>query len=85
MCLNTFRAWGADEEIRPKENSWKKENPKGGEFLIEKCAAVRYRRVQHILELIYDQGVKEHIWEDSDNMFLKVSMKVDNVCKNASQ
>lgn len=48
MCLNTFRAWEADENIRPKENSWKKENPKGGEFLIEKCAAVRYRRVQHI-------------------------------------
>lgn len=37
-----------------KKYSWKKENPKGGEFLFEKCAAVRHRRVQHIKELIYD-------------------------------
>lgn len=66
-----------------KKYSWKKDNPRGEEFIIEKCAAVQYRRAQHIKELIYDQGVKEHIWEDSDNMFLKVSMKVDNVCKNA--
>lgn len=66
-----------------KKYSWKKDNPRGEEFIIEKCAAVQYRRAQHIKELIYDQGVKEHIWEDSDNMFLKVSMRVDNVCKNA--
>lgn len=82
-CVSTPAEPGEPKKSISKKYSWKKENPKGEEFIIEKCAAVQYRRAQHIKEMIFDQGVKENIWEDNDNMFLKVSMKVDNVCKNA--
>lgn len=68
MYINTCRVWGA-KEIRLKEIQLEKENPLGEEFIIEKCAAVQYRRAQHIKELIFDQGMKENVWEDSDNMF----------------
>ena len=37
----------------------------------------------YIKEAIYEEGVKEGIWTSSDQTFLRVSMKVDSVCKNA--
>ena len=49
----------------------------------EKCAAVQYRRAQHVKEPIYFNGIKEGLWNESDEMFLKVSMKIDSICKNA--
>lgn len=41
-----------------KKYSWKKENPEGEEFIAEKCAAVQYRRAQHVKEPIYYNGIK---------------------------
>ena len=66
-----------------KKYSWKKENPEGEEFIAEKCAAVQYRRAQHVKEPIYFNGIKEGLWNESDEMFLKVSMKIDSIFKNA--
>ena len=66
-----------------KKYSSKKENPEGEEFIAEKCAAVQYRRAQHVKEPIYYNGIKEGLWNESDEMFLKVSMKIDSICKNA--
>ena len=66
-----------------KKYSWKKDNPEGEEFIAEKCAAVQYRRAQHVKESIYCKGIKEGLWNESDEMFLKVSMKIDSICKSA--
>ncbi|MES1923473.1 hypothetical protein MHBO_005050 [Bonamia ostreae] len=62
-----------------KKYSWRRDNPKGEDFISEKCAAVKYRRAQHVKENIYEEGVKLELRDDSDQMFLKVWMKVDSL------
>ena len=54
-----------------RKYSWKRANPDEEELIIAKCAAVMYRRTQHVKETIYEEGVKEGVWTSSDQTFLR--------------
>ena len=38
---------------------WKRDNPDSEDFILAKCAAVNYRRAQHLKEYIYEDDIKE--------------------------
>lgn len=40
-----------------RKYSWKRANPDEEELIIAKCAAVMYRRTQHVKETIYEEGL----------------------------
>ena len=71
-----FKRKKGNPNLTPKY-CWKRDNPDSEDFFLAKCAAVNYRRAQHVKEYIYEEDIKEGLWRESDQMFLRVLMKLD--------
>ena len=53
-----FKRKKGNPNLTPKY-CWKRDNPDSEDFFLAKCAAVNYRRAQHVKEYIYEEDIKE--------------------------